>query len=70
MKATIEFNLPEDDADLAFATKAGKLWMFQEEFYSRYRHYWKYAELTENEMKIIEEFKEHMDDFKVEFDVE
>lgn len=58
MKATIEFNLPEEDAEFYCATKGtamlNALWEIQIEL----RTIWKYEELTEGQFEMIERIRE------------
>lgn len=58
MKATIEFNLPEDDAEFYCATKGtamlNVLWEIQQEL----RQLWKYEELTDEQFKMVERIRD------------
>ena len=57
MKATLEFNLPEDDAEFYCATKGtamlNALWEIQQEL----RQLWKYEELTDEQFKMVERIR-------------
>ena len=58
MKATLEFNLPEDDAEFYCATKGtamlNVLWEIQQEL----RQLWKYEELTDEQFKMVERIRD------------
>lgn len=58
MKATIEFNLPEEDAEFYCATKGTEmlnaLWEIQQEL----RKIWKYEELSDGQYEMIERIRE------------
>jgi hypothetical protein len=58
MKATLEFNLPEDDAEYYCATKGSamyaSLWDIQQEL----RKLYKYEELNEDEWKMVERIRD------------
>ena len=58
MKATLEFNLPEDDAEFYCATKGtamlNSLWEIQVEL----RKLYKYEELNEDEWKMVERIRD------------
>lgn len=58
MKAILEFNLPEDDAEFYYATKAtdmvNALWEIQQEL----RKLWKYEELNEDEWQMVERIRD------------
>ncbi len=62
MKATLEFNLPEDDAEFYCATKGtamlNVLWELQQEL----RKLYKYEELNEDEYKIVERMRDFLND--------
>lgn len=62
MKATLEFNLPEDDAEFYCATKGtamlNVLWELQQEL----RKLYKYEELNEDEYKIVERMRNFLND--------
>ena len=58
MKATLEFNLPEDDAEFYCATKGSAmlnvLWELQVEL----RKLYKYEELTDEQFKMVERIRD------------
>jgi hypothetical protein len=60
MKATIEFNLPEDEAEFYCANKGtamlNVLWELQQEL----RKLYKYEELNEDEYKIVERMRDFL----------
>lgn len=62
MKAIIEFNLPEDEAEFYCATKGtamlNVLWELQQEL----RKLYKYEELNEDEYKIVERMRDFLND--------
>ena len=62
MKATLEFNLPDEDAEYYCATKGtamlNALWEIQTEL----RTLWKYEELNEDEFKMVERIREQLFD--------
>jgi len=69
MKATIEFNLPDDDAEYYCATKGtamlNALWEMQQEV----RKIWKYEELNEDESNMVERIREKFFDILRENDI-
>jgi len=62
MKATIEFNLPDEEAEYYCATKGqamlNVLWELQQEL----RKMYKYEELNEDEMLIVERMRDFLND--------
>jgi hypothetical protein len=58
MKATLEFNLPDEEAEYYCATKGqamlNVLWEMQQEL----RTLWKYEELSNEEQLIVERIRE------------
>lgn len=62
MKATLEFNLPEDDAEFYCATKGtdmlNALWEIQQEL----RKLWKYEELNQDEWNMVEKIRDSFHD--------
>lgn len=62
MKATLEFNLPEEDAEFYCATKGtamlNVLWELEQEL----RKLYKYEQLNEDEFKIVERLREFLND--------
>lgn len=69
MKATIEFNLPEDDAQFYCATKGtnmlNALWEIQVEL----RKLYKYEELNEDEWNMVEKIRDSFHDILQRNDV-
>lgn len=69
MKATLEFNLPEDDAEFYCATKGtnmlNALWEIQVEL----RKLYKYEELNEDEWKMVEKIRDSFHDILQRNDV-
>jgi len=62
MKAILEFNLPEDEAEYYCANKGtamlNVLWELQQEL----RKMYKYEELNEDEWKIVERMRDFLND--------
>lgn len=62
MKAILEFNLPEDEAEFYCANKGtamlNVLWEIQQEL----RKLYKYEELNEDEYKIVERLRDFLND--------
>jgi len=62
MKALLEFNLPEDEAEFYCANKGtamlNVLWELQQEL----RKLYKYEELNEDEWKIVERLRNFLND--------
>lgn len=54
MKATLEFNLPEDQNEFEYATKGSEMFLILWNVKQEYRKLMKYHDLTENEYKIVE----------------
>jgi hypothetical protein len=57
MKATIEFNLPEDQAEFDFATQGGKMYLALWDISQELRTLWKYEELDEKEWDMVERIR-------------
>jgi len=57
MKATLEFNLPEDDAEFYCATKGTAMLNALFEIEIELRKLYKYEELNEDEWKIVEKIR-------------
>ena len=53
MKATLEFNLPEDQHEWNNAVNADKMYCALYEIQQEIRRVWKYAELTEGQVQIV-----------------
>jgi hypothetical protein len=58
MKATIEFNLPDEDAEFYCATKGTAMLNALWEINTELRKLWKYEELSDEEWKIVERIRE------------
>lgn len=69
MKATLEFNLPEDDAEFYCATKGtamlNALWEMKQELRTLY----KYSELTDEQFKMVERIRDSFHSILQENDV-
>jgi len=72
MKATIEFNLPEDQAEFEFATQGSKMYNALWEISQELRTLWKYEELDEKEWDMVErirnKFFEILEDNQINLD--
>ena len=53
MKATLEFNLPEDQHEYDLAVSSAKMYCALYEIQQEIRRVWKYAELTEGQFEIV-----------------
>jgi hypothetical protein len=62
MKATLEFNLPEDTDDYDIHRQATKYFLFQEDVFNYFRHKLKYENLTDKEYEIYEKIKSDLYD--------
>ena len=58
MKATIEFNLPDEDAEFYCATKGTAMLNVLWEMQTELRKLWKYEELNADEYQIVERIRE------------
>lgn len=58
MKATIEFNLPEDKYEYDLANKSSSLLSCIMEFEQEIRKIYKYEDLKENQLEIVEKIRE------------
>jgi hypothetical protein len=58
MKATIEYNLPDDQFEFDNAVKSNKMWHALTEIKDELRSILKYGELRDEQYKFIEEFQE------------
>ena len=58
MKATIEFNLPEDKYEYDLANKSSSLLSCLMEFEQEIRKIYKYEYLKENQLEIVEKIRE------------
>lgn len=69
MKATLEFNMPEDQVEFDFAVHGGKMYSALWDVSQELRTLWKYEELSEEEFKIVErirnKFYEILDDHQI-----
>ena len=72
MKATLEFNMPEDQAEFDFAVQGGKMYSALWDISQELRKLWKYEELSEEEFKIVErirdKFYEILDENQIKLD--
>jgi hypothetical protein len=72
MKATLEFNLPEDQAEFDFATQGSKMYNALWEISQELRTLWKYEELDEKEWDMVErirnKFFEILEDNQINLD--
>ena len=58
MKATLEFNLPEDQEEFDCAVKSTKMFFALTEIKNELRAIWKYEELKENQFEMVERIRE------------
>ena len=72
MKATLEFNLPDDQAEFDFATQGSKMYNALWEISQELRTLWKYEELDEKEWDMVErirnKFFEILEDHQITLD--
>ena len=58
MKATIEYNLPDDQFEFDNAVKSMKMFFALTEIKDELRSIWKYEELKENQFEMVERIRE------------
>jgi hypothetical protein len=58
MKATLKFNLPEDEFEFNCAVKSTKMYFALTEIKEELRAIWKYEELKENQFEMVERLRE------------
>lgn len=58
MKATIEYNLPDDQFEFESAVKSTKMFFALTEIKDELRFIWKYEELKENQFEMVERIRE------------
>ena len=58
MKATLEFNLPEDQAEFDFAIQGSKMYSALWDISQELRTLWKYEELNEDEWNMVDRIRE------------
>ena len=58
MKATIEYNLPDDQFEFDNAVKSNKMWHALTEIKDELRRIYKYEDLKENEFEMVERIRE------------
>jgi hypothetical protein len=58
MKATIEYNLPDDQFEFDNAVKSNKMWHALTEIKDELRRIWKYEDLKENQFEMVERIRE------------
>jgi len=72
MKATITFNLPEDQAEFDFATQGSNMYSALWDISQELRTLWKYEELKQEEWDMVErirnKFFEILDDNQIKLD--
>ena len=72
MKATLEFNMPEDQVEFDFAMQGSKMYSALWDISQELRTLWKYEELNEEEWKIVErirdKFYEILDENQIKLD--
>jgi hypothetical protein len=72
MKATLEFNLPDDQAEFDLATQGSNMYSALWDISQELRTLWKYEELSDQEWKMVErirdKFYEILDDQQIKLD--
>jgi len=72
MKATLEFNLPDDQAEFDLATQGSNMYSALWDISQELRTLWKYEELSDQEWKMVErirdKFFEILDDHQIKLD--
>lgn len=72
MKATLKFNLPEDQADFDFAIQGSNMYSALWDISQELRTLYKYEELDEKEWKMVErirdKFYEILDENQIKLD--
>jgi hypothetical protein len=72
MKATLEFNLPEDQIEFDFATQGSNMYSALWDISQELRKLSKYEELSDQEWKMVErirdKFYEILDDHQIKLD--
>ena len=58
MKATLKYNLPEDEFEFNCAVKSTKMYFALTEIKEELRAIWKYEELKENQFEMVERIRE------------
>ena len=58
MKATLKYNLPDDQFEFDSAVKSMKMWHSLTEIKDELRSIWKYEELKENQFEMVERIRE------------
>lgn len=58
MKATLEFNLPDDQHEFDLAVQGSKMYVALWDISQDLRKLWKYEELSEEEWKMVEKIRD------------
>ena len=58
MKATLKYNLPEDEFEFNCAVKSTKMYFALNEIMEDLRAIWKYEDLKENQFEMVERIRE------------
>lgn len=58
MKATLEYNLPDDQHEFDLAVQSGNMYSALWDISQELRTLWKYEELSEEEWKIVERIRD------------
>jgi hypothetical protein len=58
MKATLKYNLPDDQFEFESAVKSTKMFFALTEIKDELRRIWKYEELKENQFEMVERIRE------------
>ena len=72
MKATLEFNLPDDQNEFDLAIQGSKMYLALWDISQELRTLWKYEELSDEEWKMVErirdKFYEILDENQIKLD--
>ena len=66
MKATLEFNLPEDKYEWENAVNADRMMRALWDINDELRKLWKYAELNDQQFEIVEQIREKFNEILIE----
>jgi hypothetical protein len=69
MKATLEFNLPDEEAEFYCATKGTAMLNALFEINTELRKLWKYEELNEDESNMVERIRQQFFDILRDNDI-
>jgi hypothetical protein len=69
MKATLKYNLPDDDFEFNCAVKSTKMFFALTEIKDELRRIWKYEELKENQFEMVERIREKFFEILIENEI-